>query len=354
MGLSQGSRVVGPTSWAAASVISCSGRGRAGRVVGCSPGGRAPAAALWSVVAALCVSLGCGPAAAPPAQAEPAAQAPVIFPGGIGEGGARPQAGWLGAELSLAAATQPGVRVAGVLPRSPAARGGLLANDLILSIDGVAVQRPDDLVSRIVAAGAGARLALAVRRAGQDRLLRVVLGARPADDQLVEQAYVGAPAPDFSGLVGVQGKLPQSIGGYKGRVLLLEFWADWCMVCRMLVPTMKQWHERWAGQGVEILAVTTDSLEVAVRSSMEQELPYPVAADQHGKTSVAYHAYGLPTVFLIDQRGVVRDLMVGLDPRKIAELERGVERLLAAPPAAEPRAAEPRAANPGLSPGGAP
>lgn len=285
-------------------------------------------ASLGGTLAGLLL-LCCAPAATPAPAAETQSQAPVIFPGGIGEDGARPEAGWLGAELSLAAAAQPGVRVAAVLPRSPAARGGLLANDLILSVDGVLVQRPDDLVSRIVAAGAGTRLALAVRRAGQDRLLRVVLGARPSDDELVEQAYVGAPAPDFSGLVGVQGKVPASIGGYKGKVVLLEFWADWCVVCRMLVPTLKEWHERWAGQGVEILAVTTDPLEVAVRSSMEQELNYPVAADLHGKTSVAYHAYALPAVYLIDQRGVVRDIMVGLDPRKLAQLESGVERLLA-------------------------
>src|SRR5690606_2705740 len=114
------------------------------------------------------------PATLPAPQAEPQAQAPVIFPGGIGEDAQRPEAGWLGAELSLAEATQPGVRVAAVLPRSPAARGGLLANDLILSVDGVLVRRPDDLVSRIVAAGAGTRLAFAVKRAGRDRLLRVV------------------------------------------------------------------------------------------------------------------------------------------------------------------------------------
>lgn len=197
-----------------------------------------------------------------------------------------------------------------------------------MSIDGEAMSSPEAVVAKIKAAGAGKRVAFAVRRGGQDRLLAVTLAQRPSDDQLVERAYVGAPAPDFDGLVGVQGQVPASIGGYRGKVLLVEFWADWCMVCRMLVPTLKQWHQRWAGQGVEILAITTDTLEVAVRSSVEQELGYAVAADLHGKTSVAYHAYALPSVFLIDQRGVVRDLMVGYDERKIAELERAVDRLI--------------------------
>ena len=266
----------------------------------------------------------------------PADSQPVLFPDGM-DPEAPQSAGWLGAELALAAPSEPGVRVAAVLPKSPAARGGLQALDVILSIDGESMNSPEAVVAKIKASGAGKRVAFGVRRAGKDRLLAVTLGERPSDGQLVEQAYVGAPAPDFQGLVGVQGLVPASIGGYRGKVLLVEFWADWCMVCRMLVPTLKQWHRRWAGQGVEILAITTDTLEVAVRSSVEQELDYAVAADLHGKTSVAYHAYALPSVFLIDQQGVVRDLMVGYDERKIAELERTVDSLLAGVPDAPGR-----------------
>ncbi len=268
---------------------------------------------------------GCSGAVQPVQQPQDAP--PTLFPDGMDPDG-QAAAGWLGAELALAPPSEPGVRVAAVLPRSPAARAGLLPQDVIVSIDGETMGSPDAVVAKIKASGAGKRVAFGVRRGGQDRLIAVTLAERPSDDQLVEKAYVGAPAPDFSGLVGVQGQIPASIGGYRGKVVLVEFWADWCMVCRMLVPTLKQWHQRWAGQGVEILAITTDTLEVAVRSAVEQELGYAVAADLHGKTSVAYHAYALPAVFLIDQQGVVRDLMVGYDERKIAELERTVDGLL--------------------------
>lgn len=286
---------------------------------------RRPAFASVVGLLACGVSLGCA-GAGEPARA-PSDPAPALFPDGMDP--ERPNvAGWLGAELALLNPSDAGVRVAAVLPKSPAARAGLQAQDVIVSIDGEAMSTPDAVVSKIKSSGAGKRVAFGVRRGGKDRLLAVTLGERPSDDQLVEQAYVGAPAPDFNGLVGVQGHVPASIGGYRGKVLLVEFWADWCMVCRMLVPTLKQWHQRWAGQGVEILAITTDTLEVAVRSSVEQELTYAVAADLHGKTSVAYHAYALPSVFLIDQQGVVRDLMVGYDERKIAELERKVDGLI--------------------------
>ncbi|MCA9642885.1 MAG: redoxin domain-containing protein [Polyangiaceae bacterium] len=282
-------------------------------------------------LAACALTVACG-APSEPVKAPEDSQ-PVLFPEGM-DPDAPQSAGWLGAELALAAPDEPGVRVAAVLPRSPAARAGLQAQDVIMSIDGETMNSPDAVVMKIKGAGAGKRVAFGVRRAGKDRLLAVTLGERPSEGQLVEQAYVGAKAPDFQGLVGVQGQVPASIGGYRGKVVLVEFWADWCMVCRMLVPTMKQWHRRWAGQGVEILAITTDTLDVAVRSSVEQELDYAVAADLHGKTSVAYHAYALPSVFLIDQQGVVRDLMVGFDERKIAELERTVDALLAGAPQA--------------------
>ncbi len=275
----------------------------------------------WS----LGLTFGCG-SQLPPGGAAPAPSVTAEPPSGKAPG-------WLGVELEPATA---GVRVVRVVAGSPAQAAGLAKGDVIVRFGSVSVAQPQDVAAEAHAIGAGERASIVVQRHGRDRLLAVVLKERPNDDALMQRAYVGQRAPDFEGLVGVQGSVPKALGAYQGRVVLLEFWADWCNVCRLLVPTLERWHARFAGQGVEILAVTTDPIEVAVRSTLEQRLSYAVAADPRGKTTTAYRAFGLPSLYVIDQQGVVRELMIGIDPSKLRDIEGLVEQLLAEPFRGEP------------------
>ena len=58
-------------------------------------------------------------------------------------------------------------------------------------------------------------------------------------------------------------------------------------------------------------------------------MTYPVAADESGKTTIAYQARAIPAVFVIDRRGTVRDVMVGYDAVRLPQLDALVERLIA-------------------------
>jgi thiol-disulfide isomerase/thioredoxin len=236
--------------------------------------------------------------------------------------------GWLGVELA-AAPEAGGVRVRRVLRGSPAARAGLLPGDLIQRIDGTAVSEPRDIVQWVGARAAGHRLSVALRRGSSERLLAVVLDARPDDDGMMKMSFVGAPAPALEALQTVQGSTTPSLSALRGKVVLLEFWASWCTACRIMVPVINDWYARYSPQGVEVLSVTTDPIGLASRSTYELRIGYPVAADRSGKTTEAYGATALPTLFVLDKQGIVRDVMVGYSHARLAEVEALIERLVA-------------------------
>jgi peroxiredoxin len=285
---------------------------------------------------ALLVGCGAAPATQPRAASSKASQEPAPDAHAVAEPAADERSlaeltgrrGWLGVELAAAEPHEPGVRVRRVLRGSPAARAGLVPGDLILRVDGQGVREPAHVVRLVGERAAGHRLSLAVRRGDAERLLAVHLDARPDDDGMMRMSYVGAPAPALEALETVQGNLSPSLQDLRGKVVVIEFWASWCAVCRFLVPTINDWHARFSSQGALVLGVTTDSVGLASRTAYELRMSYPIASDQSGKTTEAYGAMALPTLFVLDKRGVVRDVMVGYTQGRVAQLEALIERLL--------------------------
>lgn len=252
-------------------------------------------------------------------------------------GGARALADarpWLGIELEADEPARAGVRVASVVPGSPAERAGLAAGDVLISLDGDRVDAPEDVVRWVGARSVDQEVAVAFERAGTSRLVRAVLEAFPDDEEMMRRRYVGSHAPAFDSLKSVQGILPDSIGALRGKVVVLEFWASWCAVCRFMVPTLNGWHDRFQAQGGVVVGLTTDSVLTASRAARQLDIAYALAADESGRTTQAYRALALPTLFVIDRQGVVRDVVVGYSGDRLLQVEALVERLLGAPAAA--------------------
>jgi thiol-disulfide isomerase/thioredoxin len=258
----------------------------------------------------------------------------AAFPAGLSaEGTSEPPSndqgpGWLGVELSKAPPGEAGVIVRDVLRASPAERAGVLAGDRILRVDSAVVERPQDVVLRVSARSAGDRVGLSLMRGGSERLIPVLLTGRPDPDMLLKQAFLGAPAPAFRPLATVKGSVPTTLAELKGKVVVVDFWASWCVPCRMSVPTLNAWHDRYAAQGLVVIGVTMDAPDVALQASVELGMDYAIASDPDGETTRVFKAFALPTMFVIDRDGKVRDALVGYSSDGLRKTENEVQALI--------------------------
>jgi thiol-disulfide isomerase/thioredoxin len=290
------------------------------------------------------LALGCAgaspPAPRPSAAPSPRAEPPIMIatPRAIdaSEAEESPRAvaapgtpGWLGVELAKREDGGSGVLVRAVLRGSPAERAGLQGGDVVTAVDGQGVGRPIELRDAIAEAGAGKRVSLGVLRGDKTRLLAAQLEPAPNDDEVMRRSYVGARAPEFGALDTVQGSITPTLAGLSGRVVVLEFWASWCGPCHVMAPTLQGWHDRYSAQGVTVLGVTNEPMDVAGRSAGEMGIGYPLARDGTGSMVRAYRAYALPTLFVIDKRGNVRDVLIGYSTPRLREIEALVKKLIA-------------------------
>ncbi|HEX8949790.1 MAG TPA: TlpA disulfide reductase family protein [Dissulfurispiraceae bacterium] len=122
-----------------------------------------------------------------------------------------------------------------------------------------------------------------------------------------------------------------SLGDYKGKVVMLEFFATWCPPCQMAAPDVESVYEKYKDRGFVVLAVSIDEgsdRAAAVGSFVKDlHLTYPVLLDD-GKTSGQYGVSSIPTSYIIDRQGKLRNKHVGLLPDYAATLSKEIEALL--------------------------
>jgi len=120
----------------------------------------------------------------------------------------------------------------------------------------------------------------------------------------------GERAPTYSATT-LQGA-PIGSSALAGQVVMLDFWASWCPGCMASLPNMRRLAERFEGKGVTVIGVSQEPDDVAgVREIVrEKGLRYPIVLD-HGAVRDAFRIRALPTVVVIDQRGVVRAVHEG-------------------------------------------
>jgi peroxiredoxin len=95
-------------------------------------------------------------------------------------------------------------------------------------------------------------------------------------------------------------------------VVLLNFWATWCLECRPEMPAFEGLHRRFASRGLAILGINTREDGKAVRRYAEElGLTFPLVLDPDGKIGALYGVVGLPTTFLIGRDGHAVALAIG-------------------------------------------
>ena len=122
---------------------------------------------------------------------------------------------------------------------------------------------------------------------------------------------ISQSAPDFL-VRNLKGKMVK-LSDFKGKVLLLNFWATWCGACREEMASMQNLHTSLQAEGVEVLAVSIarwneDRIQEYVKVN---NYTFSVLLDQDQKVRKQYHVMGLPTSYLIDGEGKIRGYASG-------------------------------------------
>ena len=224
-----------------------------------------------------------------------------------------------------------GVRLGHVVRGSPADKAGLREGDHVLRVAGTTVAHGADVVQAVSALAVGDSVELAFVHAGKEQTARVTLAPFPSQDDMMRMDLVGAFAPTWKDVGVVSGTFPASIGAMRGRVVLLDFWATWCAPCRVAIPKLDALQARFGAQGLSVLGVSTEDAQDVATFTQHMGMRYGIAADKHGATTRSYGVASLPTLIVIDKRGVVRDVAIGFDPGSDARLEATVRSLLAEP-----------------------
>jgi peroxiredoxin len=121
---------------------------------------------------------------------------------------------------------------------------------------------------------------------------------------------VGTAAEDFR-LVDLEGK-QQSLSQYRGKVVLVNFWATWCKPCTTEMPAMQATYDKLREKGFVVLAVNELEDEAKVREHIKQHgHTFPVLMDRDNKVANQFGVFGLPVSVFIDEKGVVQEYIKG-------------------------------------------
>jgi peroxiredoxin len=129
--------------------------------------------------------------------------------------------------------------------------------------------------------------------------------------EIKESPEEGFLAPSFS-LQSLEGS-PVNLTDYRGKVVLLNFWATWCGPCKKEIPALKKLYQVRKGPEFEILAVSLDrTTQDKVASFAEaNQMKFPILLNPEGDIGGRYWVRGIPTSFLLDKKGIIQWKVVG-------------------------------------------
>lgn len=142
---------------------------------------------------------------------------------------------------------------------------------------------------------------------GQD--LHVLLGDHTLMAPTTVAPQVGAVAPNFS-LPSLSGS-PLDLHRFRGKPLLVNFWATWCIPCKNELPLLERTYRRYQAR-LNVLGVDQQEPASEVTSFAHSlHVTYPIALDSNGNVAFSYRVIGTPTTLFVDRNGIIRSIATG-------------------------------------------
>ncbi|MFP5318203.1 MAG: TlpA family protein disulfide reductase [Acidimicrobiia bacterium] len=131
------------------------------------------------------------------------------------------------------------------------------------------------------------------------------------DPTVVRSALLGKPAPPFN-LPALDGGGTVDSTSMRGDVVVVNFWASWCVPCREEAPELEAFARRWSGRGVRLVGIVyNDERAAAVEFRDRYGLTYPQAIDPGGRTAIDYGVFGVPETYVVAPDGTVMAKLLG-------------------------------------------
>jgi cytochrome c biogenesis protein CcmG/thiol:disulfide interchange protein DsbE len=163
-----------------------------------------------------------------------------------------------------------------------------------------------------------------------------LVAATGGDPQQALNPLLGKPAPEFS-LEDLGGE-KVSLSSYKGKAVLINFWATWCGPCKLETPWLVDLRNQYASQGFEIIGISTDDIDRDDSKAFDKEkkeiagfvqqmhMPYPVLIEGD-KLSKPYGGLdAMPTSFYVDRAGTIVAAQMGISSKD--EMEANIQKAL--------------------------
>ncbi|MGE5097897.1 MAG: TlpA family protein disulfide reductase [Betaproteobacteria bacterium] len=161
------------------------------------------------------------------------------------------------------------------------------------------------------------------------RFLAILLFALPPAVQALD---TGNPVPAVSAPRLGQPGPPVDLGTLKGRVVYVDFWASWCVPCRLSMPALDALYRKNAARGFTVVGFNKD-VETSDAERFLQRVPvsFPLVQDLKDAAARAFDVKAMPSGYLVDRHGMVRRIHRGFTSETAASLEREIEELLKEP-----------------------
>lgn len=142
----------------------------------------------------------------------------------------------------------------------------------------------------------------------------------------------GAPMPDLAGARLDEPAQTLRLSSLKGNVVYVDFWASWCVPCRLSLPALDALYRENRSRGFTVVGINKDaSGEDAQKFMKKVPVTFPLVADLQDAAAKAFDVKAMPSGYLVDRKGIVRKVHRGFTAETGAELRAEIEALLKEP-----------------------